>query len=31
MRIKDISLAPSGRDKIEWVKSYTPVLSIIEK
>ena len=31
MRIKDITLAPSGRDKIEWVKSYTPVLSIIEK
>lgn len=31
MRIKDISLAPSGRQKIEWVKSYTPVLSIIEK
>ena len=31
MRIKDIALAPSGRDKIEWVKSYTPVLSIIEK
>ncbi len=31
MRIKDLSLAPSGRQKIEWVKSYTPVLSIIEK
>ena len=31
MRIKDIALAPSGRDKIEWVKSYTPVMSIIEK
>ena len=31
MRIKDIALAESGRQKIEWVKSYTPVLSIIEK
>ena len=31
MRIKDLSLAASGRQKIEWVKSYTPVLSIIEK
>ena len=31
MRIKDISLAPSGRQKIEWVKSYTPVLNLIEK
>ncbi len=31
MRIKDITLAPSGRDKIEWVKSYTPVMGIIEK
>ena len=25
--IKDINLAPSGRDKIEWVASYMPVLS----
>ena len=25
--IKDISLAPSGREKIEWVASYMPVLS----
>ena len=31
MRIRDISLAPSGKDKIEWIKSYTPVLSLIEK
>jgi len=30
MRIKDITLAPSGRQKIEWVKSYTPVLNLIE-
>ena len=25
--IKDITLAPSGRDKINWVASYMPVLS----
>ncbi len=31
MRIKDIALAPSGREKIEWVKSYTPVMRIIEE
>lgn len=31
MRIKDIRLAPGGREKIDWVKSYTPVLSILEK
>lgn len=31
MRIKDIALAPSGREKIEWVKSYTPVMGIIEE
>ena len=29
--IKDVSLAPSGRDKIEWVKSYMPVLSLINQ
>ena len=29
--IKDINLAPSGRDKIEWVASYMPVLSGIRK
>ncbi len=27
--IKDISLAPSGRDKINWVASYMPVLGTI--
>ncbi len=29
MQIKDITLAPSGRDKIAWVKSYMPVLNRI--
>ncbi len=29
--IKDIALAPGGHDKINWVKSYMPVLSDIEK
>lgn len=29
--IKDIALAPSGRDKIEWVRSYMPVLNIINE
>lgn len=29
--IKDISLAPSGHAKIEWVKNFMPVLSSIEK
>ena len=29
--IKDINLAPSGRDKINWVASYMPVLNIIRK
>ncbi len=29
--IKDINLAPSGHDKIEWVRSYMPVLSRIEE
>ena len=27
--IKDIALAPSGEDKINWVRSYMPVLSKI--
>ena len=27
--IKDISLAPSGLDKINWVRSYMPVLNLI--
>ncbi|MBQ7364293.1 MAG: adenosylhomocysteinase [Clostridia bacterium] len=31
MRIKDLTLAPSGRQKIDWVKSYTPVLNQIEQ
>ena len=29
--IKDIKLAPSGHDKINWVKDYMPTLSAIEK
>lgn len=29
--IKDITLAPSGHDKIDWVKSYMPTLAAIEK
>lgn len=29
--IKDIKLAPSGRDKIEWVKNNMPILAEIEK
>ncbi len=29
--IKDISLAPSGHDKIEWVRSYMPVLNRIRE
>lgn len=31
MRIKDIGLAPSGRDKIDWVASYMPVLGRIRR
>ena len=31
MRIKSLSLAPSGRDKISWVASYMPALSEIRK
>ncbi len=30
-RISDISLAPSGLDKIRWVESYMPVLSSIKR
>ena len=30
-RIKDINLAPSGADKIEWVKSYMPILNAIRE
>ena len=29
--IKDINLAKTGYEKIEWVKSYMPVLNLIEK
>ena len=29
--IKDINLAPQGRDKIEWVKNNMPILAEIEK
>ncbi len=29
--IKDISLAPSGRDKIDWVRSYMPALNAIRR
>ena len=29
--ITNIALAPSGRAKIEYIKSYTPVLSMIEE
>ena len=29
--IKDINLAQSGWDKINWVKSYMPVLNIINE
>lgn len=29
--IKDISLAPSGHDKIEWVKNFMPVLRTIDE
>jgi len=30
-KIRDINLAKAGKDKIEWVKSYMPVLNLIEK
>ena len=29
--IKDISLAPSGHDKIEWVKNFMPVMAAADK
>ena len=29
--IKDISLAPSGHDKINWVKNFMPVMSAIDR
>ena len=30
-KIKDIALAPSGHDKINWVKNFMPVMNSIEK
>jgi len=30
-RIKDINLAPSGKDKIEWVRSYMPILNTVRE
>lgn len=30
-KIKDITLAPSGHDKINWVKNFMPVMNAIEK
>ena len=30
-RIKDIKLAPSGKDKIEWVRSYMPILNLVKE
>ena len=29
--IKDLSLAPSGKDKIDWVRSYMPILNRIKE
>ena len=29
--IRDISLAPLGRKRIEWVKDFMPVLSLLER
>lgn len=29
--VKDLSLAPGGRDKIEWVQNFMPVLSAIDR
>ena len=29
--IRDISLAPSGRDKINWVKNFMPVMEAVNK
>ena len=28
-KIKDIALAPSGHDKINWVKNFMPVMNLI--
>ena len=30
-RIKDISLAASGKDKIDWVQSYMPILNTVRE
>lgn len=30
-KIKDIKLAPSGHDKINWVKNFMPVMNAVEK
>lgn len=30
-KIKDIAMAPSGHDKINWVKNFMPVMNAIEK
>ena len=27
--VKDMALAPSGRDKIAWVRSYMPILNAV--
>ena len=29
--IKDIKLAPSGHDKINWVKNFMPVMEAVNK
>ena len=29
--IRDIKLAPSGHDKIEWVKNFMPVMNAVDK
>ena len=29
--VRDINLAPSGRDKIDWVKNFMPVMSAIDR
>ena len=29
--VKDMALAPSGRDKIAWVRSYMPILNAIRE
>lgn len=29
--IRDIKLAPSGHDKIEWVKNFMPVMAAVDE